>query len=77
VALANRGDAFDEDCRLASIVVADRDAPPGCDLHATVIDRRELGRFGAHAFYAEGSGYRVEPAYPAIRRPFMPQVRNQ
>jgi competence protein ComEC len=77
VALANRGDAFDEDCRLASIVVADRDAPPGCDLYATVIDRRELGRFGAHAFYAEGSGYRVETAYPAIRRPFMPPVRNQ
>ena len=76
VALANRADAFDDDCRLASIVVADLAAPSGCELHAMVIDRRELGRFGAHALYPEGSGYRVETAYPAVRRPFMPPARE-
>jgi hypothetical protein len=58
------------------VVIADTDAPPGCGMHVTVIDRRALGRFGAHALYPENGGYRIEMAYPALRRPFMPPARN-
>ncbi|HEY5080435.1 MAG TPA: hypothetical protein VII91_00625 [Bauldia sp.] len=76
VALANRAAAFEDDCRLASVVIADADAPPGCGLHATVIDRRALGHFGAHPLYLENGSYRIETAYPAHRRPFMPPARN-
>ena len=76
VALTNRRDAFVEDCRMAAIVVSRFDAPPGCASHALVIDRAALDRFGAHAVYVEESGLRVETAYPEVRRPFMPPVRD-
>ena len=57
-------------------MIADTDAPRGCGMHATVIDRHALGRFGAHALYPENGGYRIETVYPALPRPFMPPVRN-
>ena len=76
VALTNRRDAFSDDCRMAGIVVSHFDAPPGCGSHALVVDRPALDRFGAHAVYVESSGYRVETAYPDVRRPFMPPVRD-
>ncbi|MCR4282251.1 MAG: competence protein ComEC, partial [Bauldia sp.] len=72
VALVTRRDAFMEDCRVAAVVVSRLPAPPGCSLHALVIDRDKLDRYGAHAIYADGAGWRVETAYPDARRPFMP-----
>ena len=32
----------------------------------------EIARFGAHALYREDKGFRIETAYPAVRREFMP-----
>jgi competence protein ComEC len=76
VALTNRRDAFVEDCRMVAIVISRYDAPPGCANNALVIDRKALDRFGAYAVYVERSGLRVETAYPEVRRPFMPPVRD-
>jgi competence protein ComEC len=76
VALTDRRDAFADDCRMAGIVVSHFDAPPGCASRALVIDRSALDRFGAHAVYVESAGYRVETAYPEVRRPFMPPPRG-
>jgi competence protein ComEC len=73
VALVDRREAFNEDCRAAAIVVASLPAPPGCALHALVIDRAELDRGGAHSIFAEASGLRIETALPEQRRPFMPR----
>lgn len=72
VALVTRREAFAEDCRMAAIVISRFVAPPGCAAHALVIDRAHLDRFGAHALYRQGAGVRIETAYPALRRPFMP-----
>jgi competence protein ComEC len=72
VALVIRADAFAEDCRRSAVIVSRFAAPAGCAAHALVIDRAALARFGAHALYREGDGFRVETAYPAVRRPFMP-----
>lgn len=76
VALVQRREAFAEDCRAVDVVVSGLPAPPGCAAHALVIDRDALDRFGSHALYAEPSGPRIETAYPEIRRPFMPPVRD-
>jgi competence protein ComEC len=76
VAFVLRREAFAEDCRLAAIVVTRLPAPPDCALHALVIDRETLDRFGAQALYASAEGIRIETAYPDIRRPFMPPVRE-
>ncbi len=72
VALVTRADAFWEDCRTAQIVISRLDAPAGCRTHALVIDGAVLGRGGAEALYRQGAGFRVEAAYPSLRRPFMP-----
>jgi competence protein ComEC len=78
VAIVANAAAFDEDCRRAAIVVSRLRAPAGCDAHALVIDRDRLARGGAHAIYAMDAGmadrptFRVQAAYPANRRPFMP-----
>jgi competence protein ComEC len=76
LALANRPDAVDEDCRQAAIVVARFDVPANCAPHGLTIDRRALALGGAHAVYVDGEQYRVVTAYPAERRPFMPPVRG-
>jgi competence protein ComEC len=76
VALALRRDALAEDCSSADVVISRYDAPPGCDAHALVIDRASLDAFGAHAVYITDEGYRVTTAYPAVRRPFMPPLRD-
>jgi len=76
VALATRADAVEEDCRRAAVVIASFAAPADCARYAVVIDRRALALHGAHAVYASQSGYRVETAYPTVRRPFMPPVRG-
>ncbi len=77
VAFATRPEAFLDDCRLADVVISARTAPRDCgDGGRTVIDGPMLARGGAHALYAEGSGFRVVAAYPAVRRPFMPPARE-
>jgi competence protein ComEC len=76
VALVNRAEAFAEDCRAADVVVSRWTAPQGCSLHAHVIDRERLDRFGAHAIYVRDGTLEVSTAYPEVRRPFMPPVRE-
>jgi competence protein ComEC len=76
VALVNRAEAFAEDCRLADVVVSRWTAPPGCSLHALVIDREQLDRFGAHAIYVRDGALEISTAYPEVRRPFMPPLRE-
>jgi competence protein ComEC len=76
VAFIKRPDAFAEDCRSAAVIISRLDAPPGCAARALVIDRDQLARFGAHALYVNGGGFRIETAYPEVRRPFMPPVRE-
>ena len=76
VAFVLRRDAFQEDCRAAAVVVSRLPAPPACALHGIVIDRDQLDRFGAHALYVTADGIRIATAYPEIRRPFMPPVRD-
>jgi len=76
VALVTRPEAFAEDCRRATIVLSRYDAPKGCAASGTVIDGRRLDQGGAHALFRDGPGYRLEAAYPTVRRPFMPPVRG-
>jgi competence protein ComEC len=71
VAMVERREAFDEDCRVAAIVVSRLPAPPGCERHAVVIDRAQLDRRGAHAIFVDGAQLRIETALPERRRPFM------
>ena len=74
IAFARTRDAFADDCRMADVVISRLPAPKGCALHAVVIDRDQLARYGAHALYRTTDGFRIETAYPSNRRPFMPQV---
>ncbi|HCO53543.1 MAG TPA: hypothetical protein DIT93_00815, partial [Pelagibacterium sp.] len=49
VALVKSRDAFDEDCRIAEIVIARLTAPPQCKTAAKlVVDASDLARYGAH-----------------------------
>ncbi len=49
VALVKSRDAFDEDCRIAEIVIARLTAPPQCETAAKlVVDASDLARYGAH-----------------------------
>jgi competence protein ComEC len=77
LALVREPDAFAEDCRLAAIVVSRLEAPPYCAQTSLVIDDDPLTQRGAHALYRESAPagettYRIETAYPAIPRPWMP-----
>jgi competence protein ComEC len=63
VALARTAEAFEEDCRRASLVLSARAAPPGC--RAKVIDRAVWQRNGALALYRAGEGFAVSAARPA------------
>ena len=76
IAFVTRREAFDEDCRLAAVIVSRLPAPAACALYARIIDRDQLDRFGAHALYATEDGIAVTTAYPEVRRPFMPPVRD-
>jgi competence protein ComEC len=83
VAIVANAAAFDEDCRRAAIIVSRLRAPAGCDAHALVIDHDRLARSGAHAIYAASDNtadtpvFRVEAAYPANHRPFMPPAPDE
>jgi competence protein ComEC len=77
VALTVRREGFAEDCELAAVLVSALPAPPGCNPSGIVIDRDRLDQFGAHALFRRGDGtFRVETAYPRVRRPFMPPARS-
>lgn len=75
IAFARSRDAFADDCREADVVISALPAPKGCAARALVIDRSSLGRYGAHALYRDGDGFKVVTAYPAVRRPFMPPAQ--
>jgi competence protein ComEC len=65
-------DAFEEDCRRATVIVAARDEPPDCD--ATVIGRNLWRERGALALRRDGSGFVMESARPPnFDRPWAPR----
>ncbi len=72
VSYALAPDAFEEDCRRASVIVATRDEPPDCD--ATVIGRSLWRERGALALRRNGSGFIIESARPPnFDRPWAPR----
>ena len=76
VAYALAPDAFEEDCRRATIIVATRDAPPGCA--ATVIGCSLWRARGALAIRRDGAGFATDSAPPTIfDRPWAPNVAQQ
>jgi competence protein ComEC len=65
-------DAFEEDCRRATVIVAQREAPAKCA--ATVIGRKLLQDGGALALYRVGDGFVIVPArQPNFDRPWAPR----
>jgi competence protein ComEC len=56
-------DAFEEDCRLAAIVVTSRELPGECK--AIVIDRKLSRGNGAIALRRNGDGFEIRAARPA------------
>ena len=56
-------DAFEEDCRLASVVVTSRELPGDCK--AVVIDRKLSRGNGAIALRRNGDGFAITAARPA------------
>jgi competence protein ComEC len=84
VALVLVADAFAEDCGRAALIITPLMAPQFCSAETTVVDRAALARSGAEALFLarrDGAGqangkprFRIETAYPAIRRPFMPAI---
>jgi competence protein ComEC len=55
-------DAFAEDCRRTSLVIAARNAPPRCD--ATIVDRQFLQASGAISLARRDNGWSVTAARP-------------
>jgi competence protein ComEC len=62
VAMANRPDAFDDDCARAAFIVATNPPPSGCS--AAVIDRLRLRRSGAMAVRRIGATFTIEAQKP-------------
>lgn len=68
-------DAFEEDCRRATVVVATRDPPPDCA--ATVISRKLWRARGALTLRADGAGFDLETARAAnFDRPWAPRPHS-
>jgi competence protein ComEC len=63
VSVATAADAFEEDCRKASLVVTARNAPPACD--ALIVDRNTSRARGAMALKRNGERWDVTAARPA------------
>jgi competence protein ComEC len=63
LALARAAAAFEDDCRLAAVVVSPREAPPGCA--AVVIDRTTVRAHGAVALRYVESRWLVDVTRPA------------
>jgi len=71
VAMAERPDAFDDDCTHATFIVAPAPPPPGCT--ALVVDRLRLRRLGALAVRRRGAGFVIEAQRPdGTDRPWAP-----
>lgn len=72
IALALDPAIFAEDCLMANLVVTRLEAPPDCSLAATVIDARDLARFGTHALYwdDEVQSFRLGTAVTDNGRPW-------
>ena len=72
--------ALADACKTSAIVISRFWAPADCSRTAIVIDRTALEKGGSAALYRldeTSTGpphFRIETAYPAIRRPFMPPV---
>jgi competence protein ComEC len=72
VTLAERPDAYDDDCVQATVIVAPQPPPPGCS--AQVIDRSRLRRSGALALRRVGASMILEAERPdGWDRPWSPQ----
>ncbi len=72
VALALRPEAFEEDCRIAAVVIVAREAPPWCQ--ALVVDRTQLRAQGAAAIRFREGGPELEFARPqGLLRPWTRQ----
>jgi competence protein ComEC len=63
VAVAKTIEAFEEDCRRATLVVSAREVPPGC--RAVVVDRQVWRRSGASGLRRVGDSFEVTPTRPA------------
>ncbi|WP_020178232.1 ComEC/Rec2 family competence protein [Methylopila sp. M107] len=71
VALVRDARAFDEDCRVAALVVTSLVAPAACSETAAVVDRRALDATGALELTRDGASFRAVPARaPAGKRPW-------
>jgi competence protein ComEC len=62
IALARSIEAFEEDCRRATVVASPRNAPTHCA--ALVIDRSVLRRSGAVALRRSGEGFAISAVRP-------------
>jgi competence protein ComEC len=62
VAIVRSVEAFEEDCRRATLVVSAREAPPDCAARA--VDRKAWQRNGALALRRVGTGWEITPARP-------------
>jgi competence protein ComEC len=72
VSLATAAEAYEDDCRLAGLIVTSRRAPPECA--ATVIDRVWRARAGALALRRVGNAWEITPARPdGYDRPWAPR----
>ncbi len=78
VAIVYQPLAFEEDCRIADIVVTDRTPPAACERTAAVFDRASLTRTGAIAIRLDPSRpngiARITTALPRLRRPWHPPL---
>lgn len=76
VALALSPEAFDDDCRRASLIVSYRRAPANCA--ATTIDRTMRARTGALALHRTNDGWQLVPTRPnGYDRPWAPETGVQ
>lgn len=60
VALTRHARALEEDCRVATVVIASFTLLRPCNGPSLVIDRRALSRDGAHALWLDNDGVRIE-----------------
>lgn len=73
VALVRRGEALQEDCGSADLVVSPIPVSAACRAAARVVDRIDVWRSGAHAVWLSPSGIRVESVDASRgRRPWVP-----
>jgi competence protein ComEC len=82
VAIARRGEALADDCRQAHVVVSLVPVRGRCPSPATVVDRFDLLRNGAHAIWLRPDGIRVASVNglrgdrPWVLRPPRPQHKD-